>query len=355
VLFNTLTGLTVNGGLTANTISATTYLNLPSQNSENYTLSVDQSSTTIRLSGSSGTTSVVNISGGSGVTVSRVSSSGLSISARTIYTEDGVLSSNRTINQDGKTISFNGPNSGFTISAQTQDPLILKNVIQGDNNTKYLTIDDNGVVRHQIDVRVTGATYQDGELTFTNNSGGTFSVLLFPTPTNSPTPTITPTNTVTPTVTRTLTPTPSITPSVTATITPTATETPTPTITPTMTKTPTLTPSITPSTSEPLRPAVIFVETVNDNQNNSGDLYRWMSDGGFSTWVTFTNNGVTTTGFNNAAANRYMDWSGFTNNRGNGSTAYTSTISQSSSGTDSQGNANTIYVFQTVKFPQNNI
>jgi hypothetical protein len=50
-----------------------------------------------------------------------------------------------------------------------------------------------------------------------------------------------------------------------------------------------------------------------------------------------------------------MDWSGFTNNRGNGSTAYTSTISQSSSGTDSQGNANTIYVFQTVKFPQNNI
>jgi hypothetical protein len=355
VSFNSVTGLTVNGGLTANTISATTYLNLPSQNSENYTLSVDQSSTTIRLSGSSGTTSVVNISGSSGVTVSRVSSSGLTISAKTIYTEDGVLSSNRTINQDGKTISFVGPNSGFTISAQTQDPLILKNVVQGDNNTKYLTIDDNGVIRHQIDVRVTGATYQDGELIFTNNSGGTFSVLLFPTPTNSPTPTITPTNTVTPTVTRTMTPTPSITPSITPTITPTTTITPTPTITPTLTRTPTVTPSITPSTSEPLRPAVIFVETVNDNQNNAGDLYRWMSDGGFSTWVTFSNNGVTTTGFNDAAANRYMDWSGFTNNRGNGSTAYTSTISQSSSGTDSQGNANTIYVFQTVKFPQNNI
>jgi hypothetical protein len=123
--FLPLSGGTVTGntiftiGLTATTISATTYLNLP---------------TDIRVTGgtySNGTTTFTNNTGGT-------------------FTVTG----------------FTNPFTGGTVSGAT-------NFTGGVSAT---TISATTYQNLPTDIRVTGGTYSNGTATFTNNTGGTFSV-----------------------------------------------------------------------------------------------------------------------------------------------------------------------------------
>jgi len=122
----TVTGNTIfTSGLTATTISATTYLNLP---------------TDIRVTGgtySNGTTTFTNNTGGT-----------FTVTGFTNPFTGGTVS--------GAT-NFTGGVSATTISAATYQNLPL-------------------------DIRVTGGTYSNGTATFTNNTGGTFSVSGFTNP-----------------------------------------------------------------------------------------------------------------------------------------------------------------------------
>ncbi len=154
--------------------------------SSSYQIQVPASSTNIRLfSTPAGVESFVSFTGVSGTSVVRNSVSGLTFSSATIYNSDGVLFSNRIVGLNNNTLTFSGGQTTFsnsssavTISAIT-DPLIVKGVQQGSSDTKYLTIDDNGIVHHQVDVKVTGGSYSNGVITFTNNLGQTFTVIGF--------------------------------------------------------------------------------------------------------------------------------------------------------------------------------
>jgi hypothetical protein len=347
--------------------------------STNFLLSNDNGGINPVLKYSVGTTIYpLLFSGVSGTNINFINSSGLSISSQTLYNSDGTISSDRNVNiTSGNKLNFISQSSGVTISAQTQDPIILKNVIESTGNTKYLTIDDSGVVRHQLDVRVTGGTYNDGTLTFTNNIGGTFQVVLFPTPTNSPTPTITPTNTVTSTVTRTLTPTPSITPSITPTTTPTTTPTVTPTITPTVTPTnsvtptltksptptrtvtktpgaspdPTRTPTVTPTVTQTpptLQYAYVFGEPT--DSTSALDMYNYMNGLGL-TWFGFNISNVPSSNYSNNLSS-YAEYSGFVNGSGNFIQPIQTQICQLVGGcTDNNGCSVPRYSFYTVEVP----
>jgi hypothetical protein len=141
VLFNTVTGLTINGnltttgntslqGVTATTISATTYLNLPSFTGDYLPLS--------------------------GGTVSGVTNFNVGLTANTISATTYQNLPNTTFT--GGTVSgatnFTGGLTANTISATT-----YQNLPQ--------------------DIFVTGGTYTSGNVIFTNNSGGTFTVTGF--------------------------------------------------------------------------------------------------------------------------------------------------------------------------------
>jgi hypothetical protein len=120
----------IKGSLTANTISATTYLNLP---------------TDIRVTGgtySAGTAVFSNNTGGTFNITGFSTSTGVSFTGGTVT---------------GSTIFTNGV-SASTFSATT-----------------YLGL--------PLDIRVTGGTYNDGTAVFSNNTGGTFSVSGFSTST----------------------------------------------------------------------------------------------------------------------------------------------------------------------------
>jgi hypothetical protein len=167
VLFNTVTGLTINGNLTvtgntslqaltANTISATTYYNLPSQsgtgisafsyNQSTGLLTITKNDTntltagtfnyitattlsaanvlSVASNGTSATTTTINaVTGGTysngTITLSGTGSvngtqiTGLSsLTPTTLYSGDGALSGNRVVNIDGYTLNFSG--SGAT-------------------------------------------------------------------------------------------------------------------------------------------------------------------------------------------------------------------------------------------------
>ena len=141
-LFNTVTGLTVNGGLTitgntsaqgltATTISATTYQNLP---------------TDIRVTGgtySAGTISFTNNTGGT------FNVTGLTTGSTSTVSGDFLPLSGGTVT--GGTIFTSGLTAN-TVSATTYQNL-------------------------PTDIRVTGATYSNNTFTYTNNTGGTFSTI----------------------------------------------------------------------------------------------------------------------------------------------------------------------------------
>ena len=133
----TFTGGTVNGatnftnGLTANTISATTYLNLPTD---------------------------VRVTGGT-------------------YSAGTILFTNNT----GGTFNVTGLTTGSTATVSGNFlPLSGGTVSGGTQFTNGLTANTISATTYQnlpTDVRVTGGTYSNNTFTYTNNTGGTFNVL----------------------------------------------------------------------------------------------------------------------------------------------------------------------------------
>ena len=160
---NDVTGLTVNGDITitgttfSDSISATTYQNLPDNVTGNY----------LPLSG--GTVSgYTNFQ--SGVTINSLSATTIvNTYLDSFYIRDntGTVSINSTNRQllksDGSTISFDWENG----------------ILTGQTNIESSTISATTYQNLPLDVFVTGGTYNLGTATFTNNSGGTFNVTGF--------------------------------------------------------------------------------------------------------------------------------------------------------------------------------
>ena len=188
-------------GLTANTISATTYYNLPINtfitggtfNSATNTLNlVNYTGGTVSISGftsgSGGTSNFTYYITGS--TPSGTINSGdrwfdTSTGYELVYINDGNSSQWIQPNNNGQ-ITINSvtggtstsgdylPLSGGTVSGETKFTAgLTANTISA---TTYYNL--------PIDVRVTGGSYSNGTATFTNNTGGTFSVTGFTTGTS---------------------------------------------------------------------------------------------------------------------------------------------------------------------------
>ena len=195
----TVTGGTVfNSGLTANTISATTYYNLP---------------TDIRVTGgtyTSGSATFTNNTGGT-FTVT-----GFYTGATDVFTTGATYSNNiftftnntgGTFNVLFNTLTGLTINGNLTVTGNTSLQALTATTISAttynnlpDNITgKYLPLSGgtvsgatnftNGLTANTIsattyfnlptDIRVTGGTYSTGTATFTNNTGGTFTVTGF--------------------------------------------------------------------------------------------------------------------------------------------------------------------------------
>ena len=161
VLFNTVTGITVNGnltitvntsaqGLTATTISATTYQNIPSQSGTGVSsISYTQSTGLFSLITNEGRT----LSTG---TFSYLTGATYTNNNFTFTSNLGVTSNVNFNTFTGLTVNGNlsvtGTTTSGTISATTYQNL-------------------------PTDIRTTGSTYSNNNFTFTNNTGGTYSVL----------------------------------------------------------------------------------------------------------------------------------------------------------------------------------
>jgi hypothetical protein len=182
----TITGnLVINSGLTATTISATTYLNLP---------------TDIRVTGgtySNGTATFTNNTGGT------FNVTGLYTGGTDVYVTGGTFNKNTSTitftNITGGTFSVTGLTDVFvTGGTYNNGTATFTNNTGGTFNVTGLTTPftggtvsgatsfTNGLTANTIsattyqnlptDVRVTGGTYSNGTTTFTNNTGGTFNV-----------------------------------------------------------------------------------------------------------------------------------------------------------------------------------
>lgn len=190
---STFTGGTVTGatnftnGLTANTISATTYFNLP---------------TDIRVTGgtfSNGVITFTNNTGGT-FTVTGIASqfTGGTVTGSTNFT-NGL-----TANTISATTYFNLPtdirvtggtyssgiitftnNTGgtFTVTGLSTGTSFTGGTVTGSTNfTNGLTANTISATTYYnlpTDIRVTGGTYSSGTVSFTNNTGGTFTVTGF--------------------------------------------------------------------------------------------------------------------------------------------------------------------------------
>lgn len=149
-------GGTITGGLTAITISATTYQNLPLD---------------IRVTGgtySSGTTIFTNNTGGT------FNVTGF-ISADTFTTGFTYSNNNLTIKQNENKPDLNvliNTVTGLTVNGTLSGTTLLGNSIIGS------TISATTYQNLPLDIRVTGGTFDNNTdtITFTNNSGGTFNV-----------------------------------------------------------------------------------------------------------------------------------------------------------------------------------
>ena len=208
ILIDSMSGLTINGGFSANTISATTYYNLP---------------TDIRVTGgtyNNGTILFTNNTGGT------FNVTGLYSGGTDVYTTGATYSNNTFTytNNTGGTfdVSFN------SVTGLTIDGILSATTISGDtiyaNNFPQLPLIDNETIDYYVssgdtfirlkesvatpsggtrtfvgnvnitsglsastisattyynlptDIRVTGGTYNNGTILFTNNTGGTFNV-----------------------------------------------------------------------------------------------------------------------------------------------------------------------------------
>jgi hypothetical protein len=157
----TVTGPTIfTNGLTANTISATTYYNLPKDIF--VTGGTYSSGTTIFTNNTGGTFNVTGFSTSTGT-----SFTGGTVSGATNFT--GGLSAN-TISA---TTYYNLPNDIFVTGGTYSSGSITIT-----NNTGG-TFNITGLYTGGTDVYVTGGTKSNGTVTFTNNTGGTFNVTGF--------------------------------------------------------------------------------------------------------------------------------------------------------------------------------
>ncbi len=139
-------------GLTANTIFATTYQNLPLD---------------VRVTGGTyigGTATFTNNTGGTFNVI------GFYTGATDVYVTGGTYSNGAATfrNNTGGTFSVTGYYTGFTGGTV--------------NDLTATTISATTYQNLPLDVRVTGGTYSSGTATFTNNTGGTFNVVGFSTP-----------------------------------------------------------------------------------------------------------------------------------------------------------------------------
>ena len=169
VTINDFTGLTINGdlnvtgntivdGITANTISASTYLNLP----------IDVFVTGGTYDNVTGIATFTNNTGGT------FNISGLFTGATDVYVTGGTHNDNTftfTNNTGGTfSVSFNSLtgltiNGDLTVTGNTIVDGISANTISA---TTYLNLPQ--------DTTITGGTFLNGDLTLVNNSGGTFVV-----------------------------------------------------------------------------------------------------------------------------------------------------------------------------------
>jgi hypothetical protein len=156
VLFNTVTGLT------ATTLSASTYQNLPDNVTGNY----------LPLSGGTLTGDTIFKSGLSAFTISATTYQNL---PKDVFVTGGTYSNGTAIftNNTGGTFSI----SGFS----PQDLYITGGTFNKNSETLNLTNNTGGTVSITgfTDVFVTGGTYSNGTAIFTNNSGATFNVTGF--------------------------------------------------------------------------------------------------------------------------------------------------------------------------------
>lgn len=163
--FNDVTGLTINGnlsvtgdtsldGLTANTISATTYLNLPSD---------------IYITG--GTFNKITET----LTLDKSNNNSIIITGFTdVFVTGGTYNSNTFTftNNTGGTfnVGFNDV-TGLTVNGNL--------TVTGNTSLNGLTANTISATTYQnlpTDVFVTGGTFSGGSIVFTNNTGGTFNV-----------------------------------------------------------------------------------------------------------------------------------------------------------------------------------
>ena len=176
VLVNTMSGLTVNGSLLSNSISATTYQNLPLDihvtgltfNNANYNLSINQNDGSIYTQNLSILASDVTITGG------------------TYNPSTGIAT---FTNNTGGTFSVSGFLTGHTdtyVTAmtftndvltlfQTQGNASVSQIISGFTTLSAGTLYVNGK-SITGDTYVTGGTYSNGTAIFTNNQGNSFNV-----------------------------------------------------------------------------------------------------------------------------------------------------------------------------------
>ena len=161
------TGGTVNG-LTATTISATTYLNYPDTFVTGFTLTSNTVTLTQnRTDGySSFTISLSAYTGSSSTSGAFLPLSGGTVTGGTIFTS-GVTANtiSATTYQNLPATPFL-PLSGGTVSGAT----IFTNGLTAN------TISATTYQNLPTDIRVTGGTYTSGNVIFTNNTGGTFTV-----------------------------------------------------------------------------------------------------------------------------------------------------------------------------------
>lgn len=178
----TVTGSTnFTAGLTANTISATTYQNLPVSGltgESNISVTGSNGNFTISFTGTTGS----NFTGGT-VTGATIFTNGLT--ANTFSATTISATNYQNLPTDIRTTGATYSDNTFTFTNNTGGTYsVLFNTVTGltvnggltANTLSATTITATQYNNLPLDVFVTGGTYTSGSLTFRNNSGGTFTV-----------------------------------------------------------------------------------------------------------------------------------------------------------------------------------
>jgi hypothetical protein len=188
---NSVSGLTVNNGLSANTISATTYYNLPKDiyvtggtysagtayftNNTGGTFNVSGFSTSIATAFTGGTVSGATIFQ-SGLTANTISATTYYNLPKDVFVTGGTYSAGTAVftNNTGGTFNVSGFSTNTT-TAFTGGTVSGATIFQSGLTAN--TISATTYYNLPTDIRTTGATYSSNTFTFTNNTGGTYSIL----------------------------------------------------------------------------------------------------------------------------------------------------------------------------------